>query len=255
MNNNSTNTDLLVQYLDGELEGENLRAAEQKIAADNQLAIELEQLGLAKAAVASYGLKKTVGSIHTEMMKELDTAAAPAGTGIRRIMQYTMRIAAMLVIVIGVTALYQFFSATPQQLYSDNYTPFSLHETRGAAGSSSVENLYKQGDFGGTMAAFSTIAMPLAGDYFLNGCAALSSGNAPEAIRSFLALQQKNKANNTHLFEDDANYYLGLAYLRNNEPVKALPIFEHIHADAGHPYHRKISSWWLQKLQRLANSK
>jgi tetratricopeptide (TPR) repeat protein len=255
MNNNSTNTDLLIQYMDGELQGDDLRAAEQKIAADRQLGIKLEQLGLAKAAITSYGLKKRVGSIHAEMMKELDAAAAPPRIGIRRIMQYTLRIAAMLVIVIGATALYQFFAATPQQLFSDNYTPFSLHETRGSAGSSAVESLYKKGDFNGAMAAFSTVSTPVAGDYFLNGCAALSVGNAPEAIRSFLSLQQKNAANNTHLFEEDASYYLGLAYLRNNEPAKALPIFEHIHADPGHPYHRKISSWWLQKLQRLARNK
>lgn len=252
MNDNFTNTDLLIQYLDGELEGENLQTMQRKIAADQQLAAELESLRLAKAAVNTYGLKKTISAVHKEMMQELQTAAAPPRIGMRRILQYSMRIAAMLVFILGVTILYQYFSATPDKLFRDNYDPFSLHETRGTNSNTGLENFYKKGDFAAVMDAFSKLPTPEATDYFLNGNAALQTNNTKAAIQSFLALQEKNKKNNTHFFEDDTDYYLALSYLNNNEPAQALQLLEKIHADKDHAYHNKVSGWMLRKLTRLA---
>ena len=255
MNDNFTNPDELIQLLDGELQGEDLEQLQQKVAANPALAAELENLRVAKAAVASYGLKKTIGSIHTEMMQELATAAAPPRIGMRRIMQYTTRIAALLVILLGSTALYQYFSASPEKLFRDNYQAFSLHETRGAGNSSPLEAPYKSGDFTAVTNAFTKLPAPGPVDYFLNGSAALSNNNSTAAIASFLALQEKNKQQGTHFFEEDTEYYLGLAYLHNNELAKALPLFEKIHSDPGHPYHSRVSAWWLRKLQRLAHNK
>ena len=254
MNNNSTNPDELIQLLDGELQGESLQLLQQKIAGNPQLAADLENLRLAKAAVASYGLKKTIGNIHAEMMQELDTDAVPLRIGMRRIIQYTMRIAAMLAIVLGSTALYQYFSVTPEKLFSENYQAFTLRETRGSR-STALETLYKKGDFAAVINAFSQLTAPQPTDYFLTGCAALGNNNAAAAIASLLALQEHNQQNKTHFYEDDATYYLALAYLQNKELDKALPLFEKIHSDPGHPYHSRISGWWLRKLQRLAHKK
>lgn len=254
MNNNSTNPDELIQLLDGELQGESLQQLQQKIAGNPQLAAELENLRMAKAAVASYGLRKTIGNIHAEMMQELDTAAAPPRIGMRRIIQYSMRAAAMLAIVLGAATAYQYFSATPEKLFRDSYETFSLRETRGSS-SPALETLYKKGDFSAVTNAFGQLTNPQPADYFLNGCAALGSNNAAAAITSLLALQAHNQQHNTHFYEDDITYYLGLAYLQHKELDKALPLFEKIHSDPGHPYHNRVSGWWLRKLQRLAHSK
>lgn len=252
MNEHFTNTDQLIQYLDGELEGEALTNLQQKIETDKNLAAELENLRLAKIAVKTYGLKNTVRNIHTEMMKELQTAAPAPVIGMRRILQYSFRVAAMLVLVAGAAIVYQYYAATPAQLYNDNFHSYNLRESRGNNNYSKLEDLYKAGNYTAVMDQFKQLAAPTTEDYFLEGIAALNAGNASAAIQSFLALQQLNKVANTHLLEEDATYYLALAYLKNNEPASALPIFEKIHADEGHPYHRNVSSWFLRKLRRLA---
>ena len=256
MNDNSTNAALLIRYMDGELENDELKSVTEKLATDNSLAAELENLRYAKDAVKLYGLKTSIRSIHTEMMKELNTpkAAAPV-IGMRQILKYSSRIAAIAIIVLGITALYQYFSATPEQLFRNNYESFTVHETRGVSDVSSLEQPYKRGDLKATMALFNQLKDPNAEDYFLNGNAALQAGSPSEAIQSFLALQQKNKSGNTHLFEEDTEYYLALAYLHNNDAASALPLFESIHADSNHPYHSKVGSWFLRKLKRLAAQK
>jgi tetratricopeptide (TPR) repeat protein len=256
MNDNSTNAEVLIRFMDGELENDESKSIIERLAADNNLAAELENLRLAKDAVKLYGLKTRISSVHTEMMKDLNAPKASAPViGIRRILKYSSRIAAIVIMVWGTTVLYQYFTATPEQLFRDNYETFTLRETRGVSGVSVLQQPFKKGDMKTTMALFNQLKDPQAEDYFLHANAALQAGNSSEAIKSFLALQQKNKSANTHIFEEDTQYYLALAFLHNNEPAAALPLFEQIHSDKNHPYYRKVSSWFLKKLQRLSEQK
>ncbi len=256
MNNNSTNTELLIRFIDGELENDELIALKEQLNTDNSLAAELENLRYAKDAIKSYGIRNTVAAVHSEMMKELNTTKTIARViSLKQILKYSSRIAAMAILVLGIAMLYQYFSATPDQLFRNNYNAFVLHESRGSTDVSALEQPYKSGDMKTTMKIFNQLNSPTAEDYFLNGNAALQSGNPSAAIKSFLALQQKNKSENTHLFEEDTQYYLALAYLQNNDAASALPIFENIHADNKHPYYRQAGSWFITKLKRLATEK
>jgi hypothetical protein len=46
-----------------------------------------------------------------------------------------------------------------------------------------------------------------------------------------------------------------MAYLQNDQPQQALPLFEKIHADKSHPYNRRVSGWFLQKMHWLTGKK
>jgi len=253
MNENFTNSDILIQYLDGELEGEQLLAIREKIATDKNLAAELESLRLTRTAVATYGLKKTIGSVHTEMMKELANQTPAPVISMRNLLKYGLRVAAVLLLVAGSAAVFQYFTATPEKLFNDNFEAYQLTETRGNANSNLLETAYKNGRMQDVMDAFKQLTVPQPQDYFLQANAALRLRNAPAAIASLQMLQKINAGNNAHYYEDDIEYYLGLAYLDNNQPAMTLPIFERIHADKNHPYHKKISAWLMQKLRRLAD--
>jgi tetratricopeptide (TPR) repeat protein len=83
------------------------------------------------------------------------------------------------------------------------------------------------------------------------GNAYLKLNNAAEAITCFLSVQQINSTQQTHLYQDDTEYYLAMSYLKNDEPSKAIPLFEKIHADKNHLYNSKVSWWFLEKLHWL----
>jgi len=72
MSENFTSTELLIQYMDGELQGETLISVEKAISLNPEVRAEFENLKLAREAVISYGLKKQVGELHKEMMSELE---------------------------------------------------------------------------------------------------------------------------------------------------------------------------------------
>jgi hypothetical protein len=253
MNENSTQTELLIQYLDGELQGELLVAVERSIEENASVREEFENLKLAKEATRSYGLKGKISSIHTEMMQELKEDTVHKTAIIKKILPYVIRIAAVVIVLFGLSSVYQYITATPEKLFNENFHAFDLHVIRGS--SSSLEDLYEKGDMNGLIQQFNQLKSPQAKDCFLAGNAFLTKHRPAEAIEAFIRLEQINKTNHTHYFEEDVEYFLALAYLANNEAAKALPIFEKIHADPNHPFHLAVSGWFLRKVRHSISVK
>ena len=251
MNEHSVNTDLLIQYLDGELQGEELQSIKNTIENNPTLLEELENLRIAREAVGAYGLRKQIQSIHPEMMRELKEKTKPGTAITRMIFQYSFRVAAILIILFGISALYQYYTGTPEKLFSEKFQAFELRELRGVSGNH-LEDLYKAGNTGAVITRFNNLSNPLAEDYFLAGNAFLNSHQPKKAIEAFLNLQQINNSSNQHLFEEDTEYYLALAYLDNGQVTQALPIMEKIHVDPSHPYNRQVGNWFILKLKRLS---
>lgn len=255
MNENFTNTELLIKYLDGDLAGAELDAVKKDVEKNALIRKEFENLRLAKEAVKLYGLQKRIGSIHGEMMLELNQETAqPKPAAVRKLMRYSMRIAAAVIILIGMSVLYQYFTASPEKLFDENFDAFGLHETRGV-GSGTLDKSYQQGDMQAVIKQFNLLIAPKTTDYFYAGNAYLVIRQPAKAIQAFAFLQQKNKTDNTHYFEEDTEYYMALAFLANKQAANAVPLFEKIHADKNHPYNKKASSWFLTKLRKSAAGK
>jgi hypothetical protein len=250
MNDNSTHTEQLIQFMDGELQAGKLPEVVKTIEENPSVRQELENLILAKKAIQIYGLKARISSIHGEMMQEMKT---PDTGLIRTIYRYGLRIAAVILILFGLSALYQYISVTPEKLFSENFHAFVMRQTRGSA-NTSLEDLYEKGDMNGLIQQFGRLKSPEATDCFLAGNAFLSIHRPAEAIATFIRMQQINKTNNTHYFDEDVEYFLALSYLANNEPSKALPLFEKIHTDPDHPFNSAVSGWFVSKVRRTVSA-
>ena len=250
MNNNFTTTALLIQYLDGELDGSQQEAMKKNIETNKAIREELENLRLTKEAIKSYGLKNKVNAIHTAMMSEIKMDASSKTGVVRNLLWYSLRIAALIIFVTGSFILFQYFSASPQKLFSENFHAFTLRQTRGTAGTP-LQYAYKKENMQEVIQQFALLKDPQAEDYFLTGNAFLRTGQPLKAIENFAGLQQKNKKDNTDYFEEDTEYYLALSYIANSEPAKAILLFKKINTDINHPYHQKVTNWFITKLQHL----
>jgi hypothetical protein len=254
MNNNFTTTELLIQYLDGDLDEAQAADIKNKIDGDQLVREELTNLRIAKEAVAAYGIKNRVGLIHKEMMKELKTESPATGGVVKSMLRYSLRIAAILILAAGSFFTYQYFSATPEKLFSQNFTSFTIHETRGT-GTSALKEAYQKNNMPGVIEQFKLLQQPEAEDYFLTGNAFLNTRQPAKAIEAFTTMQQKNKINNTHYYEEDAEYYLAMSYLAADEVDNAFPLLKKINADINHPYHQHVSDWLLRKVQHMTTVK
>jgi tetratricopeptide (TPR) repeat protein len=251
MNENSTHTETLVQYLDGELQGEELEILKINLANNQPLRAELENLQLARDAAWRFGLKSKINDIHSEMMQEIK-ADKPERARVRRMfIQTGLRVAAVLIVLVGLSALYQYFTTSPEKLFSENYQPYIIHEMRGESGNSRLQEKYRMGKMDSVILEFNSLGAPKPEEYILAGIAFLENNQPEKAIKAFQELIQKNTESKTDYFEDDAEYYLAMSYLKNREPEKALPILEKIQADPRHPYRSKLSKWFILKVKSL----
>jgi tetratricopeptide (TPR) repeat protein len=251
MNENSTHTELLIQYMDGELRGNELETLKQNLAVNQLLREELENLQLAREAAWRYGLKSRIRDIHSEMMPEMKKEIPAKRSFIKMYIQTGLRIAAVLIVLVGLSALYQYFTTSPEKLFSENYQPYVVHEMRGDADDSRIKYKYKAGNMDSVILMFYSLKAPKPEEYILTGIAFLESNQPDKAIKTFRELIQKNVDSGTDYFEDDAEYYLAMSYLRNREPEKALPILDKIQADSRDPYNSRISKWFLLKVKSL----
>ena len=248
MNDNFTNTTLLIRYMDQELSPEELASMEVNLATNKNLQAELENLKNTRLSISGLGLREQVARVHGEMMQEMKEVSKPFGK-IRSITRLSMRIAAGIIVLIIAGASYQYFVITPERLFNENYSTYTIGSSRAADELSPLEKVFRQKDFKTTIALFNTIPNPDPRDYFLAGNTYLEIGDLSKAILHFNNCIATNHAFQTTAYLEDAEYYLAITYLKNKEINKALPLFEKIHKQPLHLYHDKVNSWFINKVK------
>lgn len=250
MDNNSNYTEKLVQYLDGELDEAEWEALRTELNNNAALQQELDNLLLTKAVIKNYGLKQKISGIHQVMMQE----AAPGHTAkpvIRRLAARSMRIAAGFIVAAALFGLYQYLTVSAGNLYKDQYSAYEVPTMRGTAATGAIEKAYSEKEYDEVISLYRQTASPAVTEQFLAGQAYVNKADHANAIHTFHALLEKNKAANSSTLNDETEYYLALSYLKNNETAKALPLFRKIHDDTGHLYHSRVSGWYLFRLRLL----
>lgn len=252
MNNNEQSTEKLIQYLDGELMGKELTDFEQMLAENTSIQAELNNLILTREAIQSYGLKTQVASVHQEMMQELNNeiVTIPKNNKVRSLYRMPLNIAASLLMVMLSVGFYQYITISGSKIFNENYSSYELSISRGDDNEvSKIETAYSKGQSNLVITEFTKLENPNAKDNFLAGQIYLSKDQLNESIRCFQQVLANGSAENA--FKDDAEYYLALSYLKNNEPLKAEPILQKINKDKDHLYHDQVSKWTLFKTYML----
>jgi tetratricopeptide (TPR) repeat protein len=251
MSNNYTNSDLLVQYLDGELSPEEKLKVENELKINTALQRELENLSFAKNAVKTYGLKQKVGAIHEEMMQEMAIGKPSQTSTIRRIVRIGMRIAASVLVALLGVGIYQYTTTTPDKLFHETYQPYSLSVSRGAAEANMMEKAYREKNYNTVIEQFTNLQNADQKENFLAGQAFLATNNYTKAIACFNKVLNLNFAAKTSIFKDDAEYYIALSYLKNKQVSDAYPFLINIRNNPQHMYNDKITSSVMRQLKLL----
>ncbi|HYC27171.1 MAG TPA: tetratricopeptide repeat protein, partial [Chitinophagaceae bacterium] len=84
------------------------------------------------------------------------------------------------------------------------------------------------------------------------GAAYLELNQPAKAAGMFSQLLENNQRTQSNYFQDEAEYYLAVSYIGNNDASKAIPILRKIRADKGHLYHDKAEKVSMLDLQILS---
>jgi hypothetical protein len=167
MDNNYDNTEKLVRYLDAELSEAERKALQTELENNTAMQQELDNLILTKSVIRNYGLAQKVNGIHKTMMQEMAIQTPTTKAVVRSMPKMMMRIAAGIIILVGLFGLYQYFSVSPGNLYNDQYTAYQVATMRGATTESTLEKAYSEKRYDEVIALYKQTANPAANEQFL----------------------------------------------------------------------------------------
>jgi tetratricopeptide (TPR) repeat protein len=250
-NSTPTMSEKLVLYLDGELSDSEKNILEQQLAADKTLQNELESLQSTRKAVKLYGLKQKVASVHKQMMEEMQAPVKKINP-VSRVVRYSVAVAASLLLLVGGYWAYNFFTLSPDKVFASNYRSYELVTVRdgGNNKTSAIEEAYKEKKYAEVVGVafdrpFTTKEL------FLRAMSYSELADNSKAIEEYKKVIAENEAAKTSAFNQQAEYYLALTYIRNKDYDFAIDLLNKIQDDPNHLYHEKVSNKLIRQVKML----
>jgi tetratricopeptide (TPR) repeat protein len=254
MNRNSNIESSLDKWLSGEM-------TQEQVLAQIEMADAKDAERMLNAHKAAHtGLQDVYLKNQIQMAHQNFTAANSAGKiiGINKNQwksRKTFSIAASIVLLLGLFFIYKQIFVGGENLYHQFYNDYYLINERSDNDliNDPLANLFNTKDYPKVLQMVT--ANPEAGqrEKFIGGYAAFILDDHALAQKLFKEILEKNKLTDINLYNDEAEYFLGLSYLKNKEYDKAIGLFEKIRANSFHIYHEKVSNYNLIRIKILNN--
>ena len=197
---------ILIRYIDGVLSSGEKEAFEKELDTNATLRDELEKMRSAKEAVRLFGLKQQVGNIHEEMMGELSASRRSYGAA-RRILRYSIAVAASLLLILGAWIVYNFVTLSSEKVYGSKYQVYELVNVRGnEPAESALEEAYRAKNYKLVLKLHGGKNEKNTRANFLAGLSALELNDNVNAIEYFKNVLAENAKNKKRDFNDEAEY-------------------------------------------------
>lgn len=235
-------------YLSGKLSDRERTTFERLLQTDSALAREVENVKITRSLIRNYGLREELKNIHAKVMAEGREEASTIPLS-----SYVMRIAAGLLLLLVSVFVLQLATVSGERVFTSNFNTYPVEMNRGEGNTSKIKSLYSEGNYQDVINTYEqkTSPSPSVEEAFLAGNAFLALSQPQPAIDAFQKIVQPNHTNTTQ-YQEEAEYYLGLAYLQDKQAEKAAQVFKAIRNNPAHLYHDKVDNWWFTwKMQLL----
>ena len=252
MDNVTPQSDELMRYFDKEMSDEERRDFEAEINSNPNLKEELSNLELARKAITMHGINEEIAAVRKERTQQKINAGVVKMYSRSKLLKYA--VAAAAIIIIGFFSLQKFGSKTESadSLYAQEYSRFEPSVNRGSNDTiGMIEKAYVDKKYSDVTKIYSGTTVASRKEMIIAAISYLELGNSQSAVDIFIALLSKNKTENRIEYNDDAMYYLGLAYLKNKDYAAAADMMKKVHDDDGNPYHKKFSTEYINEVKSL----
>jgi tetratricopeptide (TPR) repeat protein len=270
----------MIDHLDENLKGKATASLDDIIGNDPEAAKEWSYLSLAVETIQNAGLHQQVaatratwraGNItstkHTDAHAAvLQTVPATETTSaktvsiacesrVRTIYRYSLRAAAVMLIITSGTAFYKYLSVSSGSLYDRYYSGYDLSTSRGANANDAITDAYNAKDWNTVENIGDTAKVSRSNQTdFLAGMACLERKKYEKAINHFEQIIAVNSHSGTSYYQDEAEFYLAISWLAHQKINEAMPLLEKIRAEKVHKYHGAVEKMSFFDL-RLAQYK
>ncbi len=240
--------EILMRYIDNEMSEAEKEDFEKNLTSDPALREQLERLLMAKDAARYYGLAQSVEAVRKQWEGKMATTAQEAKiVPIKSYVRYIFAAASVIILVIAITTIYRYLSVSTDKIYQQTYIAYTPGTSRSEAGAAHpIEDAYRQKNYAEVIRLAQATQLD-AKQQLLLGLSYLETGKASDAIKEF----QLIRSGKDPTYIPDAEFYQALAYLKNKEAAKALPLFEKIFNDKNHLYHQQVTSETIHDVKKV----
>ncbi len=234
------------------LEKENVQDADAQIQIDLHFA--------AAKSLQRYSILKQVQLVHNEYIAAKAGPAPDSNASIPKLklkkiepIKWMLQIAASILLLLGAWFTWQYSNTSSSNLYSEIYQPYNVNTDRGM-GDLKIHNMvpaFKDENYIEVIKIFETLSTSNNREKFLAAYSYHVTNNYKKSLAIFQQVLAYNKQNNTRLYNDEAEFYIGLAYLKLDDCKSAFQIFERIRSNPSHTFHERINEWTLRRLKWL----
>jgi tetratricopeptide (TPR) repeat protein len=228
---------LLIDHLDKNLSADESAQAEAMIRNDKSVAESWEYLKMAVEAVELSAIREQVMAVRRSVSAEPVAETPVSGGVVRRMYKTVVRVAAVLILLLGVSIFYKYNTVSNTSVYQQYFTDYNLNTSRGASLPDAMDEAYRSQNWSGVIAAFNQASEKTNKSYFLAGMADMKMQKFSDAVSRFEYILATNAKSGGTYFQDEAEYYLALAYLMNRETAKAVSLLDKIGADSSQRYY------------------
>ena len=170
----------------------------------------------------------------------------------RRIIRYVVAVAASVLLIFVCIVGFNFYRLSSERLFAENYSAYELTAVNRENDSteSKIEKVYREKNYAEVIKLNANSVLSVK-DIFLTAMSFLETNDPSRAISNFQVVIADVKNDKNSALKDATEYYLALAYLKNNDYDQALELMNTIHDNSSHLYTKKFSRRYINKVKRL----
>ena len=171
---------------------------------------------------------------------------------VRRFVRYSVAVAASVLLIFVCIVGYNFYRLSSDSLFAEQYSTYELPTTsiENNSTESKIGKAYREKKYAEVIKLNANSVLSVK-DIFLTAMSFLETNDPSRAISNFQIVIADVKDDKNSALKDATEYYLALAYLKNNDYDLAIELMNKIHDNSSHQYKSKFSRNYINKIKRL----
>jgi hypothetical protein len=225
--------EIMIDYLDKELGPEETTRIEHILQHDAAAKSEWQYLNLAVETIQLDSISEKVMAVRNSFRNNMTTTAKPEQAIVHTMFKISMRIAAILIVLISCAVFYKYASVNDQSVYNKQFTGYELSNVRGQETQNMEVEAYRNKNWNEVVSIYNNQNDKSNRSIFLAAMSQMELKHFPQAV----ALFENILKSDDNSFREETEYYLSLAYLMNHQENKSILLLNKIKADTGHTYY------------------
>ena len=215
----------------------------------DELMKELQTHEAAAVAIQRNAVLRQVSLVHNAYFKNRNKEAWTVRVNFR----FWLSAAAILIVVPALIVMFVYATNSPDRLFASQYQTYRLNVDRTSSPSNKelLATNYQDGKYNEAITQFESLTSKSVSDKVIAAFAYMELNNYKAAIPLFNAVIRNNVVTREKLYQDEAEYYLALSYLKAKQIEQSYQLFSKIYSDTEHTFNGRLNKWFMMRLKWL----